>query len=467
MLKIFSRYIPVKTILLLVTENLWITGTLAILLVLRARYILHDEVNLAELAPELAVKVALITLICQVSLFYNQLYDLSIVNNRRELIIRGLQSFGAAAVILGLLYVIFPALMMGNGVVAAFVGLGVLILLGWRMVVGAASRLYEVPWRVLVLGCGDLAVDLVTALRERPDLKMDVVGFLTARPELVGTSLVNPRVLGMTSELHEVVETEKVDRVVVALPDRRNSLPMRELLELKLRGVTVEDGHSLYEKVTGKIRTTALPPSWMVFSDSFQALSRKVRYKQFLDFCLALVALVLALPIAVVAAILTKLDSPGPVLFSQERVGLRGRVFRVFKFRTMRPDAEAAGGPQWATEDDPRITRVGRFLRKVRLDELPQIWNVLKGDMSFIGPRPERPHFVALLSEQLPYYNQRHCVRPGLTGWAQIRYHYGSSVEDALEKLQYDLFYVKNLSFFLDLAILFETGRIILFGRGR
>ncbi len=464
MLKIFSRYIPIKSILLLITENLWITATLAFLVELRSRYLLQQEdLNLAEIAW----KVALITLLCQISLFYNEVYDLSVVHTRRELVIRALQSFGAGAIVLGLLYSAFPALMIGNGVVVAFVVLAVLVLLGWRAVISAASRFYEVPRRILLVGTGDLAVDLLRGLEERPDLNMQVIGVLGDSPEAARPPLVNAKMIGTTADLEEIAERQNVDRVVVALPDRRDKLPVRALLNLKLRGVIIDDAHSLYEKLTGKIRTTALPMSWLVFSDGFHAVARKVRRKQVLDFFLALTVGVLALPIAVVVAILIKLDSCGPVLFSQERVGFRGRVFRLFKFRTMRLDAEAEGVPQWATEDDPRVTRVGRFLRQARLDEIPQIWNVLLADMSFVGPRPERPYFVEMLREKLPYYDERHSVRPGITGWAQIHYHYGATVEDALEKLQYDLFYIKNLSLFLDLAVVFQTGKIVLFGRGR
>jgi sugar transferase (PEP-CTERM system associated) len=464
MLKLFSRYVPLKTVLLLVTENVLITGTLAALLQWWARSLFQD----ADVGS-VALRVAFITLVFQVSLFYNDLYDLTVVHTRSELLIRTLQSFGAAGVLLSILFYIFPSLIIGEGnyVVVLFLVIGVLFLLGWRTLVGYAARFYETPRRVLVVGTGDVAVDLVKALRDRPDLNMKVMGFLGESAEQVGSVLVNPKVVGVTEQLEELVESHNIDRVVVALPDRRNRLPVRALLNLKLRGVVIEDAHTLFENVTGKIRTTALPPSWLVFSEGFSALDRKVRLKQAFDFLLALVAAAVALPAGLVIAILVKLDSKGPALFRQERVGYRGKVFRVAKFRTMREDAEAQAGPQWATEDDPRITRLGRFLRKSRLDELPQIWNILHGDMSWVGPRPERPHFVQLLTEQLNYYAERHSVRPGLTGWAQIRYHYGSSVEDALEKLQYDLFYIKNLSLALDLAILFETGKIVLFGRGR
>lgn len=464
MLKIFSRYISIKAILLLITENLWITGMLVLLVWLRARYLVPTaDFSLAAIAGQ----VALVTLLWQVSLFYNDLYDLSVVSNRRELVIRTLQSFGAGALAIGLIYAAFPRLMIGNGVVAAFVVVGVFVLLGWRMAFAAVSRAYEMPSRVIILGTGELALELVRCLRKRPDLNLNVVGLLTDHPEQVGTGLAEPQVIGTVDQLEEMVKKEHAERVVVALRDRRNNLPVGALLRLKFQGVVIDDAHSLYEKVAGKIRTTALPPSWLIFSEGFHAIARKAGKKRVLDFCLGVAPGLVLLPVAIVVAALVKISSKGPVLFQQERVGLRGRVFHLHKFRTMRVDAEADGQPKWAEENDPRITRIGALLRKTRLDEIPQIWNVVRGDMSFVGPRPERPYFVDLLSRQLPYYSERHWVRPGITGWAQINYPYGSSVEDALEKLQYDLFYVKNMSLALDLAILFETGKIVLFGRGR
>jgi sugar transferase (PEP-CTERM system associated) len=466
MLKILSRYVSLKTLLLLVTEVFWIAAVMTVLGNLYAHYVAHWEEGVD--VPFLAVRVALITLICQVSLYYNDLYDLEVVNSRQELLIRILQSFGVACLVLFPVFWIFPKMVIhSSNVVAAAVLVGVLILLGWRMLITLAYRIYEVPKRVMILGTGSLAMDMVGALHARSDLSLKVIGLIGGASE--DTSMVpeSLKVLGSMDKLEELAELHAVNRVVVALSDRRGTLPIRELLALKLRGVEIDDAHSLYEKVTGKIRTTALPPSWLVFGEGFQELHRKVRHKEVFDFFLALIAGVVALPIAAVVAVIVKLDSRGPIMFKQERVGYKGKPFMMFKFRTMRIDAEAIGGPQWASEDDPRITRAGRWLRKTRLDEIPQLWNVLRGEVSIVGPRAERPYFVEMLSEQLNYYAERHVVRPGITGWAQIRYPYGASVEDALQKLQYDLFYIKNLSFFLDLLIMFETVKIVLFGRGR
>ncbi len=251
----------------------------------------------------------------------------------------------------------------------------------------------------------------------------------------------------------------------MALSDRRGRLPISELLQAKLSGIRVEDATTTYERLTGKILIDDLKPSWVIFSNGF-VVSRTTRVlKRGIDIALASAGLVLGAPLMLLTAIAVKLDSRGPFLYSQARVGENGAVFTVHKFRSMRVDAEA-GTPIWAKDQDDRVTRVGRLIRATRLDELPQLWNVLKGAMSFVGPRPERPFFVEQLARELPFYQQRHAVKPGLTGWAQVKYQYGSSVEDATEKLRYDLYYIKHLSIALDLSIVFDTVKVILFGKG-
>jgi sugar transferase (PEP-CTERM system associated) len=272
--------------------------------------------------------------------------------------------------------------------------------------------------------------------------------------------------VGRPEDIPSLVQQYEVDRIVVGLTDRRGQLPIAELLQAKLSGVYVEDATSMYERLTGKILIDDLKPSWMIFSDGF-VVSRWTRMlKRGLDVALSSVGLLLSTPLMLLTAIAVYLDSPGPILYSQERVGERGRIFTVYKFRSMRADAEEDGTPQWARDGDDRVTRVGRFIRTARLDEMPQLWNVLRGDMSFVGPRPERPYFVEQLAREIPFYQQRHAVKPGVTGWAQVKYQYGSTIEDAMEKLRYDLYYIKHLSVALDLSIVFDTVKVILFGRG-
>jgi lipopolysaccharide/colanic/teichoic acid biosynthesis glycosyltransferase len=271
---------------------------------------------------------------------------------------------------------------------------------------------------------------------------------------------------GASATLVELVKRMEVDLVVVALDDRRGHLPTDELLTCRLAGVSVQEREAIYERITGKIAVEAMRPSYLIFNDGFGRSGAGELAQRGVDIVLSTVGLLLAWPLMLATALAIRFDSPGPVLFEQERVGRDGAQFRLFKFRSMRSDAEKLTGPVWATENDPRITRAGRFIRKTRLDELPQLFNVILGDMSLVGPRPERAVFVAELAKQIPYYNQRHIVKPGLTGWAQINYPYGNTVEDALNKLQYDLFYIKHRSVLFDLSILFQTVRTVLLRKG-
>jgi sugar transferase (PEP-CTERM system associated) len=319
--------------------------------------------------------------------------------------------------------------------------------------------------RVLVLGLSRVARPLV-------DLQADgaqpftVLGFLDDDPGAHDKLPPGSHLLGKTRDLLNLVEELRPDLVVVALPDMRGALPTSDLLECRLRGIRVEDWPTFYEKQTRKVLVTDLRPSWLIFSNGFARTQLMQNLKRPLDVLLALAGLLLALPVIAVVAVAIKLDSRGPVLFRQRRVGQNGRIFTLNKFRSMREDAERASGAVWATEDDPRITRLGRFLRQTRLDELPQLVNVLVGDMSFVGPRPERPEFVHMLQRQIPFYTGRLAVKPGITGWAQVRHQYAASVEDTLEKLQYDLYYIKNLSPLLDMLILLRTIQVVLFARG-
>jgi sugar transferase (PEP-CTERM system associated) len=271
---------------------------------------------------------------------------------------------------------------------------------------------------------------------------------------------------GVAAHLIGIATEKGVHRVIVAMLDRRGTLPVEELLDMRLAGVKIEEATSWLEKISGRIEVEQLYPSWLIFTDGFRASSFFGMVRRALSFSVALIGLMMALPLMPFIYLAVKLDSPGPALYRQQRVGRGNSRFTCYKFRTMRQDAEADTGATWATDDDPRITRVGKFLRTSRLDEIPQLWCVLKGDMHFVGPRPERPEFVEWLSRTIPYYGVRHMVKPGITGWAQVQYKYGNTIDDAREKLQYDLFYIKNAAVGLDLLILFQTIKIVLLGRG-
>jgi sugar transferase (PEP-CTERM system associated) len=334
-----------------------------------------------------------------------------------------------------------------------------------RIYVSQATPRALMRQRVLVFGSGTRARQVGRALKSA-DPNVDLVGYYAGPNESV-TEVSAWGLLSPEESLTDIVLKEQVDEIVVALSERRGgSMPMRELLDCKLQGVRVVDIAAHFEKTLGQIRLDSVSAGWLIFGDGFdQGLVRSV-VKRVFDIVCGIVLIVLSFPIMVVTAILILLESGGPVLYVQERVGLNGRLFNVVKFRSMRTDAEKDGKPRWASAADDRVTRVGRWIRKLRIDELPQLFNVLGGAMSLVGPRPERPFFVDQLTQELPYYAVRQSVKPGVTGWAQVRYHYGASVEDSAEKLQYDLYYVKNHSLFLDLVVLFETVGVVVMGKG-
>jgi sugar transferase (PEP-CTERM system associated) len=321
--------------------------------------------------------------------------------------------------------------------------------------------------KALIVGAGELADNLLEAVSQRKDLSYDIRGIVRHPQEKPGLKMAQgiPMHQGFDG-LCDLAEAEEASSLIVALDDKRGIMPYNELLNCKVRGLSVIDGESFYEEITGKLLVEKINPSWLIFSEGFRKSPFSRFLKRLVGFVLAMVMGILLFPLMLLVAVAIKLDSPGPVIFSQERVGENGEIFMLHKFRSMRQDAEKESGPVWATEDDPRITRVGRIIRKLRIDELPQLRNVLNGEMSFVGPRPERPFFVEQLRKNVPYYDERFSVKPGLTGWAQVMYSYGASEEDALEKLKYDLYYIKNMSLVLDLIVIFHTIKIVLLGRG-
>ena len=413
-------------------------------------------------------KAVLVAGVTQVCLYYGDLYDLRRLGDRRDLFIRIVQALAAASFILAAIYYWFPDLVIGRGVFLISAAFIVTLVIGWRVAFDWLSRQLGPRERLLLVGTNAPAIALARELfARRQDLGVEIVGFVDPDPSLVGAPVINPGVIGTIEDIPSIVRARSVDRVVVSLTDARGKLPMEKLLDMKLDGVTFDHLASVYEEYTGKIAVENLRPSWFIFSSGFRKTRVLAASKRVLDVVASALGLVVTAPLMALVALAVRLTSPGPVLYHQNRVGLHGRIFVVHKFRTMRENAEAETGAVWAAKDgDPRVTSIGGILRRVRLDELPQLWNVLKGEMSFVGPRPERPEFVSNLTEQIPYYGQRHVIRPGVTGWAQVRYTYGASTEDALEKLQYDLFYIKNISIALDFYILFLTIKTVIARRG-
>ncbi|MFN3202435.1 MAG: TIGR03013 family XrtA/PEP-CTERM system glycosyltransferase [Bradymonadia bacterium] len=426
------------------------------------------------LAP---MKGVLLAMIFQASLFYSDLYDFRSVIPPRALLSRLIAALVLAVLIGGLAYIIFTEL-GDRRVFAAALGLSAIIFVIWRTIlsryIGAQART-----RVLIMGTGSLAAELSTMIKEREPLGYRLVGLLrgqkddrrrregdTQPPEVSGEiEAVEPDVVGTSDQLKEICRSSQADMVVVAMNDRRGNLPVSDLLDLKFQGVEIVEGVALYERFAEKIYLTDLKPSWMIFSDGFRRSDLRKVSKRLLDISASLFGLIVAgIPMAI-TALLVKITSPGPAIYAQERVGEFGKVFTIYKFRSMRTDSEKTG-PQLASKVDPRVTRFGNFIRKTRLDELPQLWNVLKGDMSLVGPRPERPYFVVKLQREIPFFRQRLFVKPGVTGLAQVKFRYAETADDSLQKLQYDLAYIKNMGILYDIQIILETIKVMVFRRG-
>jgi sugar transferase (PEP-CTERM system associated) len=450
-----------RTFLLMLFEGALIYGCGLIAIWLRfgteASAVLTQRMGFLKLLVAMAV--------AQGAFYLFDLYDFGMIRRLSVLAIRLCQALGLAAMLLALLFYLLPHLMLGRGVFLTQLALMLTIMTGWRLIARWLLGHPRLAERVIILGTEPQAVDLAREVLNRREAGYEVVGFVGDDPALIGKSLINPCVIGTADDLEAVARRYNADRIVVALTDRRGRMPLDPLLNLKLRDdVAVEDWANFFERLTGKISTDRLQPSQLIFADNLRWIRFYRRVRRVADLVIASIGLVLSSPLMLLTALAIKLESAGPVFYAQERVGQHDQPFRIIKFRSMRTDAEK-NGAVWASKDDPRVTRVGRIIRKLRIDELPQFINVLRGEMSMIGPRPERRQFVEQLSEVLPYYSQRHLVKPGITGWAQVCYPYGASVEDARMKHQYDLYYIKNQSPLLDAVILFETLRVVFFGR--
>ncbi len=398
-------------------------------------------------------------------------YNFSILGNHRLLLIRLSQAFGTVYAVLALLYYVYPPLDPGQQILISGLVFAAMMLFLWRRLFSIVNKNPEFSSRTLILGEGVLASLLVHEFASRPELGLRVVGRALVNTGAdcridSGEMQRDSHERTMAEDLCNSVGVLRANRIIVAMGDRRGKLPVDLLLSLKFQGVRIQDGVEVYENITGKVPIEAIRTGWLIFSPGWHISRFHLITKRCMSVAISIIGLVLTLPFLPFIVALIKLSSAGPVLYRQRRVGRNGVIFNCYKFRTMRQDAEADTGPTWAADDDPRITRIGGILRGLRIDEIPQLWNVLRGDMSFVGPRPERPEFVQDLTPQIPYYHLRHSVRPGITGWAQIRYKYGNTVEDAKEKLRYDLFYIKNMSAGLDLLIFLETIKVILWRQG-
>jgi len=462
MIKVLNQYFPGRLFVLLITENMLILMGIWAAIAIRVGSL---RVSLLSY-PGLFGKAMLITVVIQACLYYADIYDLRSASSRADVLFRLLQAFGVACIILASIFYLFPQVRLGSGIVETSLFTIVSAILLWRILVEWINRAYVAGERILLVGSGEVVQELAREVRLRNDLPINLLGSVVESGLENSTTMAGIPALGALDDLARIVEESQPNRLVIALKERRQQLPIPLLLKLRLSGLVVEDASSLYEKITGKIPVGSIHPSSLIFADGFRQ-SRALRvYGRVTGFIAALAGLLIAGPVMLLIAIAIKLDSRGPIFYRQSRIGLNGKQYDILKFRSMKADAESKSGPVWAQEADPRITRVGRILRKSRLDELPQFLNVLFGEMSFVGPRPERPYFVELLKAKIPFYDLRHAVRPGITGWAQVSRDYGATVEEAREKLEYDLFYLKNVSLSFDALVLFQTVKIVLFGRG-
>jgi len=463
MLQIFKKYYPLRNIFFVAGEGIFIffSVLLASLIIIGQEAFVPDH--------RLLMKVFLITCVCQACLYYNDLYDLKITNSFNELGIRLLQALGFAGIFLAFFYILFPDAIIGSGIFLIAVFFTILLIGSWRFGYSLILSQGLFNQKIILLGSGKLVKDIKQEISERKDCGYTLA--LEVPENMSEVDLANPASTPIVCKnkcegLCDMAHTLGIKKVIVDLKERRTISPTRELLRCRVDGIDVIDGNKFYENLTGKLTVESLNPSGLIFSGGFQKTLLRRILKRSSDLILSFLMLIACSPLIAITAVLIKLDSQGPVFFSQERVGGKGKIYRIHKFRSMVADAEKQCGPVWAQSDDDRVTRVGKIIRRLRIDEVPQLYNVLKGEMSFVGPRPEREHFVKQLEDLIPYYTIRYTVKPGITGWAQVCYGYGASVEDAVEKLNYDLFYIKNMTTLMDFMIVLQTIKIVLFSKG-
>ena len=459
MLKIFGKNYPVRKLLLFIVEGGFLFLSFAAVDVFKNQGDMSILNNFG-----LWGRLLLIVFVCQLCLYYNNLYSFVGRINFLEMSTRLFQAIGVACIILGFVFLLFPGLLPEKQIFIASLLAFIILSSAWRYgyCYILKHRYFASP--VFLLGMGEFFEDIFKEIDKNIDCGYKVAA-AAAKGELKDKLPSETRFYDTFDNLYKKVKESGSRAIIVAMDERRGNLPVDELLDCRLKGVPVLEGESFFEEINGRILIDKINPSWLIFKEGFNIKPLAALFKRVFGVVLALIGLAASAPISLLTIILIKLDSPGPVFFIQQRTGKDGKLFNIIKFRSMRTDAEKDGA-KWATENDSRVTRVGKVIRKTRIDEIPQMWNVLRGDMNFVGPRPERPVFVDELSRKIRYYNQRHIVRPGITGWAQINYPYGASIEDAKRKLEYDLYYIKHMSIFLDLYIILKTVKTIIFKLG-
>jgi len=460
MVRIFRHYVPGSLLFLGMVEHLLLIITMYVALFFRWA----DIGNLTESLNLHLPQAITFATVFSINMFALGLYNKEHVREAGTILTRLLFSFFSGFIALALLFYIYPDLAIWRSALAIAFAVAIVGIMIVRWIYLGFADLDAFKRRVLVLGVGEKAAKIESLERKDQSRGFVLTGFVPLSDKT--SRITENRNIWGNMSLADLVREQNIEEIVIAIDERRGGMPVQALLECKLQGVTVSDYSAFWERETGKMDLDALHPSWLIFSDGFVGGWMQATLKRGFDVAASLLPLFFSFPVMVLTALLIRLESRGPVFYRQERVGLNGKTFMLLKFRSMRTDAEKDGVPRWAAVNDSRITRVGSFIRKTRIDEIPQIFNVLTGEMSFIGPRPERPFFVDELRQVIPHYFERHRVKPGISGWAQLNYPYGASVEDAKEKFQYDLYYIKNYSLFLDLIVLIQTARVVIWPTG-
>ena len=484
----FNRYFSINLLIILISELILIFFVSFLFV---ATQINFDQSVIIAFEPSLT-KAMLFSVTYFLLLYYFDLYSPKYYYVDRQMIVRLTHSVMASSIILIMLHFFYPPLWIGRRIIIMIILLPTFII-AWRSIFTLVLSVEFPENRILIVGHGNLAIKIGNEIQKWYGHGLKLIGFIGDMPHELEQSneksgvIINQgalpakpskyqrkgdrrrgniELIGGYGDIVNISLSQKINEIIVAPPDRRAKLPMSALLKCKLLGIQIVEGETFHERITGKIPLDQLKPGWMVFSEGFRSLKSKMVFKRFLDIFLSLIGLILSVPILLIASLLIKLTSKGPITIKQIRVGENGKEYKLYKLRSMHHNAETSSGPIWAEKDDSRITLFGRTLRKWRIDEIPQLFNVLKGDMSFVGPRPERPFFIKELKQKIPFYEIRTVVKPGVTGWAQIKYSYGASVEDAVEKLQYDLYYIKNMSPVLDFIIVLQTIKVVLSRKG-
>jgi sugar transferase (PEP-CTERM system associated) len=457
-IRFLNAYFPARTVLLGASEAV-LTAAAFVFALIAAMGLFNAEMFIGY--EQGGARIALVVSVFILCMYYFDLYDSTVLRSQREVFTRLIQVFGTVCLILSFVYSLFPAMRLQQGVFGAGALAAASVTVLWRTLFSFVSTWPAFMERVLVLGDGILAQDLLKEIHDRPELGIRVVAHISEDQDW--SSWQRPGMPAFAAEIDRVTRVLRVRRIIVSMKERRGRLPVESLLELKKRGVIIQDGNELYQVLTGKFSLDSLRPSMLLFSPGFQVSRPFLLYKRLFSLVFSAVALLLTFPLMLLIAVAIKLDSKGPVIFRQRRVGKDGKIFMLYKFRSM---YEGVDGDRPATKGDARCTRVGRWLRATRIDELPQLWNIFRGDMHLVGPRPFVPEQEAKLADEIPFYNLRWSVRPGATGWAQVNRGYCATIAENAEKLAYDLFYIKNLSVGLDLLVIFKTVKILLLGRG-